>query len=105
MCLEENIYQIVGLFLAAFIAILSMIEITHDDMCRVYPLGAPEWAYPVFQYKDMCSKCPICNYEDILPTHPYYRYPEISRDTWVFQRLVLDWQVKHEIFEHPICWC
>ena len=89
----------------SLLAILYLMEISLDNTCHVYPHGAPEWAYPYPQYKDMCSKCPMCNYEDIVMTHPVFRYPEIPRDTAVFQRLVLDWQVDHEIFDHPVCWC
>ena len=102
---EENWCMIATLYLMAFIAILYLMEISRDNTCHVYPHGAPVWVYPIPQYKDMCSKCPMCNYEDIVMAHPVFRYPELPRDTAAFQGLVLDWQVKHEIFDHPICWC
>jgi len=102
---EENLFMFAILYPMALLAILYLMEISLDNTCHVYPHGAPEWAYPYPQYKDMCSKCPMCNYEDIVMTHPVFRYPEIPRDTAVFQRLVLDWQVEHEIFDHPVCWC
>ena len=105
MYCEENWSMIVFTYLMAILAILYLIEISRDHTCHVYPHGAPEWVYPVPQFKDMCPKCPMCNYEDLVATHPIRRYPEIPRDTAVFQRLVLDWQVKHEIFDHPICRC
>ena len=102
---EENWSMIAFTYLMALLAILYIMEIYRDNTCHVYPHGAPEWAYPYPQFKDMCPKCPMCNYNDLVMTHPIHRYPEIPRDTAVFQRLVLDWQVKHEIFDHPHCRC
>jgi hypothetical protein len=105
MYCEENWSMIAFTYLMALLAILYLMEVSRDNTCHVYPHGAPEWVYPIPQFKGMCPKCPMCNYDDLVMTHPIHRYPEIPRDTAVFQRLVLDWQVKHEIFDHPICRC
>ena len=98
-----------ALILYALVISVAFILLSYhmmDRVCHVYPHGAPDWVYPIPKYgEDQCSPCPFCNYEDIVASHPFIRYPEMPRNTMESATLVLDWQEKHGVFDHPVCYC